>query len=98
MVSYTDFRKNKRYKHKSTIMLSDEHCEYFSYGQIFNFNSDGLYFESDFAFKAGIKIKVQIDNPPFQSGPRTLNSVVRWCRELTDYDSDYTYGMGAKFI
>ncbi len=43
-------------------------------------------------------VRIQFDNPPFQSGPKTLSSVVRWCRELTDYDSDYTFGVGVKFI
>ena len=98
MVSNTDFRKSIRFEHKSTVMIADEHSDYFSYAQISNFSSGGLYFESDIAFKQGTTIQIQFDRPPFQSGPKTLRSVVRWCRELTDFDSDYYYGIGAKFV
>ena len=62
-----------------------------------NFSSGRLYFESDIAFKQGSKIKIQFGRPAFQSGPRTLRSVVRWCRKLTDFNSDYYYGFGVKF-
>jgi hypothetical protein len=79
-------------------MLADEHSDYFSYAQMFNISSGGLYFESDVALKRETKIQIQFDNPPFRSGPKTLSSVVRWCRELTDYDSDYNYGIGVKFV
>lgn len=98
MVSNTDFRKSVRFDHKSTVMLADEHSDYFSYAQMFNFSSGGLYFESDVAYKQGTKIQIQSDNPPFRSGPKTLSSVVRWCRELTDSNSDYLFGVGVKFI
>ena len=98
MVSTPGHRKSIRFEHKSTVMLSDEHSEYFSYAQTLNFSGGGLYFKSDVAYKPGTKIQIQFDNPPFQSGPKTLSSVVIWFRELTDYDSDYTYGIGVKYI
>ena len=98
MVSSTDFRKSIRFEHKSTVMLAHEHSDYFLYAQMFNFSGGGLYFESDTAFKQGTKIQIKFDRPPFQSGPKTLRSVVMWCRELTDFDSDYYYGIGVKFI
>jgi hypothetical protein len=31
MVSNLDYRKSIRFEHKSTVMLADEHYEYFSY-------------------------------------------------------------------
>lgn len=96
MVSTPDHRKSIRFEHKSTVMLSDEHSAYFSYAKMFNFSGGGLHFKSDVAYKQGTKIRIQFDNPPFQSGPKTMSSVVRWCRELTD--SDYTFGTGAKFV
>ena len=98
MVSTPDHRKSKRFEHKSIIMLANENSEYFSYAHMFNFSGGGFYFESDVALKPGTKIRIRFDNTPFQSGPKILSSVVRWCRELTDYDSDYTFGVGAKFI
>lgn len=98
MVSNLENRKSIRFEHKSTIILADEHFDYFSYAQVFNFSGGGLYFKSDVAFKPGTKVQIQFESPPFQSGPKTLISVVRWCRELTEYDSDYNFGVGVKFI
>ena len=98
MVSDTDFRKSIRFDHKSTVMLAGEHSDYFSYAQMFNISSGGLYFESDVDFKQGTKIQIQFERPPIKSGSKTLSSVVRWCRELTDYNSDYNYGIGVKFV
>ena len=98
MVSTPEHRKNIRFKHKSTIILADEHFEHFSYAKAFNFSGGGLYFRSDVSFKPGTKIRIQFENPPFQSRSKILNSVVKWCRELTDCDSGYTFGVGVKFI
>lgn len=98
MVSTPDYRKSNRFEHKSIVMLSDEQSEYFSYAQMFNLSSGGLYLKSDVAYKPGSKIRIRLDDPPFQSGPKTLSTVVRWCQELTEYDSDYTFGVGLMFI
>ena len=77
MVPTPDHRKSIRIEHKSTIILANEHFEYFSYAEVFNFSGGGLYFKSNVAYKQGTKIRIQFDNPPFQSGPKTLSSVVR---------------------
>ena len=98
MVSTPDYRKSIRFEHKSAIMLTDEHSKHSFFAQMINFCVGGLYFESDVALKRGTKIQIQFDNPPFRSDPQILSSAVRWCRKLTDYDSDYTYGIGVKFI
>ncbi len=98
MVSTPDYRKSIRFEHKCIVILSDEHSEYFSHAQMFNFSGGGLYFKSDVAYKPGTKIMIQFDNSHFQSGSKALSSVVRWCRESIDYDSDYTYRVGVKFI
>jgi len=58
MVSYTDFRNNKRFEQKSIFVLADEHTDYCSHAQIFNFSSGGLYFESHLASKLDIKIQI----------------------------------------
>ena len=97
MVSNTDFRKSIRFEHKSTVMLADEHSDYFSYAQMYNISSGGLYFESDVALKPGTKIQIRFDDPPFRTGPSVLKSVVSWCRELPYDDSDYAFGVGVRF-
>ena len=96
MVLPPDFRKSIRFGHKSIVTLTDEHSEHLSYAQMLNFSGDGLYFKSDVSLKPGTKIKIQFDYSPFHSSPKELSSIVRWCRELAGYDSDYIYGVGVK--
>ena len=91
-------RDTTRVKHKARILLENFPSGAHYKAKMYNYSRGGLYFESDIAFKQGITIQIQFDRPPFQSGPKTLRSVVRWCRELTDFDSDYYYGIGAKFV
>ena len=98
MPSNYDYRKSSRFEHRSTVMLANEHSEYFSYAQMRNFSDGGLYFESDNALKPGTKIRIRFDHLPFQSGPGILKSVVSWCRELPYDDSRYAFGVGVRFI
>ena len=98
MISIPDYRKNIRFEHKSVIMLADKHSGYFASAQMINFGGGGLYFESDVNFSVGTNLQIRFAYPPFQPGPKILRSIVRWCRELTDFNADYTYGVGVKFI
>jgi hypothetical protein len=51
MVSNPDFRITLRFEYKSLVTLADEHSEYFSYAQMFNFSGGGLYFELESLFE-----------------------------------------------
>ena len=98
MVSTHYYRKGIRIEHKSAIILTDEHLKYSFFAKMINYCVGGLYFESDVALTRGTKIQIQFANPPFRSGRQILNSTVRSCRKLTDYHTNYTYGIGVKFI
>ena len=98
MVSNTDFRKSVRLEHNSAIMVKDEHSRYSLFAHMINYCINGLYFESNVALKQGTKIQILFDNPPFKSCPTILSSDVRWCKRLTDKNSDYFYGVGVKFV
>lgn len=98
MASSPNHRKSKRFVHESIVMLANENAEYFSYAKMFNFSGGGLYLESDVALQPRTKLQIRFDRPPFQSGPKVLSSLVIWCREVADYNSDYIYRIGVKFI
>jgi hypothetical protein len=51
-------------------MLANEHFEYFSYAQVFNFSGGGLYFKSDVAYKQCTKIRIQFENHLFNQAPK----------------------------
>jgi len=94
----TGFRENKRYRHKATVILEDPHSGAWSYAQTKDFSNDGLLLESEVAFKPGTKINIKFDARLFKSGPKIFNSTVKWCREVADENSLFTYGIGVKFI
>jgi Probable Zinc-ribbon domain/PilZ domain len=93
----TGFRKNKRYLHQSTVILEDPNSGAWSYAQTKDLSNDGMLLESEVAFKRGTKINIKFDAQPFKSAPKTYSSVVRWCKEVSDEKSVYTYGIGVKF-
>ena len=53
MEAAIDYRKCKRFYHNSTILLEDEESGSFSYGKINNMSGNGMYFETEFAFRLG---------------------------------------------
>ncbi len=98
MEAAIDYRKCKRFDHNETILLEDENHGTFSYGKIYNMSGDGIYFETDFAFKPGTRIKFRLENPPFRSCPSTYCGIIKWCKEQIDEDrSGYPFGVGLEF-
>ena len=99
MEAAIDYRKCKRFFYNSTILLEDEKSGHFSYGKIGNMSGDGMYFETEFAFKRGTKVKFSLDNPPFKSCPNTYRGTIKWCKELGHQgdSSSYSYGLGVEF-
>ena len=90
-------RKAVRLKQKGVIMLSDESSKYFSYAQLGNVSGDGMYFETENAFRPGSKIDIQYDNPPFKSSPKNYHAIVQWCKPLPEDESINSYGIGVKY-
>lgn len=94
----TGFRKNKRYRHKATVILEDPNSGTWSYAQTKDLSNDGLLLESEVAFKPGTQINIKFDAQSIESRPKIFNSTVKWCKELADQNSMLTYGIGVKFI
>ena len=93
-----DYRKSKRFYHHSTILIEDETKGSFSYGKINNMSGDGIYFEAEFAFRPGTRIRIKLDNPPFKSCPENYCGIIKWCKEIYDDDEpNYPYGIGVEF-
>ena len=94
----TGFRKNKRFMHKATVIIEDLNSGSMSYAQTKDFSNDGMLLESAVAIKPGTRIKIKFDTQPFKSAPKTYNSIVRWCKEVSDENAMHNYGIGVKFI
>ena len=97
MEAAIDYRRCKRFDYDSTILLEDENKGSFSYAKIKNMSGDGMYFETEFAFKPGTRVKFRLDNPPFKSCPNAYCGIIKWCQELYDEPSNYPFGVGVEF-
>ncbi|MGD9235068.1 MAG: zinc-ribbon domain-containing protein [Desulfobacterales bacterium] len=94
----TGFRKNKRFRHRATVIIEDINSGSMSYAQTKDFSNDGMLLESAVALKPGTRVKIKFDTQPFKSAPKTYQSVVRWCKKETDENAMHNYGIGVKFI
>jgi hypothetical protein len=94
----TGFRKSRRFRHKTTVILEETKSGAWSYAQTKDFSNDGMLLESEVAFRPGTRINIKFDSPPFKSNLKIYRSTVKWCKELVDEDSILTYGIGIKFI
>jgi hypothetical protein len=93
-----DNRKCIRFDHNETILLEDEKRGSFSYGKIHNMSGDGMYFETEFAYKPGTRVRFRLENPPYKSCPTIYCGVIKWCKALYDEDApNYPYGVGVEF-
>ena len=98
MEAAIDCRKCKRFAHNETILLEDENRGTFSYGKIQNMSGDGIYFQTEFAFTPGTRVKFRLDKPPFKSCPSSYCEIIKWCKEQCAEDrSDYPFGAGLEF-
>ena len=97
MLEISERRKNSRLNHRSTILLTDEQAGHYSYAQLNNISSDGMYIESESRFKSGTEINIHFDNPPFRSAAKQYHAVVKWCKPLVGDEFAGSYGIGVKY-
>ena len=94
MNTIVEQRKTRRYSHQVTALLEDPLSGYFAYAQMVNFSSDGMGFESDFAFKPGMTLAIKLEKPLFKGGGKTYHGLLIWSREKNGDDSRYPYEAG----
>jgi hypothetical protein len=97
MYSEIDYRNSKRFDHIATLMLENENTGHFMYAKMSNYSDEGLYFETDFAIRPGTVINIRLDNPPFATALNDYCAVVKWCKELGEEDTNYTFGVGVRY-
>ena len=94
-----DFRKSKRFNHTTTGLLEDSKTGYLIYAKMKNYSHDGMYFETETAFKPETTVKIELDKPLNRFSGKNFTAIVKWCIELFDeMGSKYMYGLGVKFI
>jgi hypothetical protein len=98
MQSETDFRKNKRFKFKHTVILEHPASGQWSYARSFNISEEGMLLESEVPYRTGSRISIHFSKPPFRSSQKIYQAVVKWCKGLSFDDTGSAYGLGVKFL
>ena len=92
-------RRSKRIEYKSAIMHNTNPPDFFYSGMMFNFSTEGLYFESNEDLLKGDEISISIKEPPPQFkkiSDQYIGLKIMWARDLQD--SSYQVGYGAMLI
>jgi hypothetical protein len=94
-----DFRKYKRFKNKATVSLEIPSTEHLFYAQMKDFCRSGMCVETSTFIRPGTEINIKLDKPLFTSSRESYNSILRWCKGLTDENGTiYSFGLGVRFI
>jgi hypothetical protein len=97
MHSSLDRRKNKRFQCNKPILHNTCPPDFFYRGTMYNFSTDGLYFESDEDLVKGDEITISIKNPPppfLEKARQYFDVEIMWCQVLQG--SSYQVGYGAR--
>jgi len=76
-------------------MLEDFRTGFFYNGTLYNYSTEGVFFESDYAPRPGRKIHIKVDGLPDIFTPHIYLAEVRWRKQLSH--NSYSYGVGIKY-
>ena len=90
-------RKSERIRCNKPILHNTCPPDFFYRGTMYNFSTEGLYFESDEDLMQGDKITVSITEPPqpfLKKAQQYFDVEIMWCNVLQG--SSYQVGYGAR--
>ena len=90
-------RTSQRFESEAPVMLEDFRTGFCYNGTLYNYSTDGGYFESKYAPRPGRKIHIKVDDLPDVFKPHPHLAEVRWRRPLPENPNAYTYGVGVKY-
>ena len=97
MESNPEQRDDTRFSHRVAVLVENYQERRYYEGKMVNYSRTGLYFETDFAPEPGSELFIGIEDSPYSSCHDVLRAKVMWCKELSDGESFYYYGVGVKF-
>jgi hypothetical protein len=92
-----DRRNSKRIAWESGILVKDADSGRVHRGMLYNFNSEGFYFECDAPLKSGCRLSVKIENFPDAASSEVVQAKVKWAEEIVAPVVMYHYGIGAEY-
>ena len=97
MPNSNDRRSMERIAWESWVTVKDADTGQTHNGILYNFNSEGIYFECDARFKSGSALSVSIENLPDGSRPEIIDAEVKWAEEIIAPVVMFHYGVGASY-
>ena len=90
-------RTSPRILSDAPVMLEDFRTGFSYAGRLYNYSTEGAYFESSYAPRPGRKLHIKIDGLPDALPPHNYLAEVRWRRPLPENPNAYIYGFGVKY-
>ena len=97
MIAVAYQRASQRFSIEVPVILEDFRTGFYYNGMIYNYSTDGVYLESDYAPRPGrqIRLKVNESHNIFNTDPYL--AIIRWRRTLYDDSAEYSYGIGVQY-
>ena len=92
-----DNRTNTRIKHKANIQFENYFSGKHHKARMFNYSTEGMYFETDYAPLPGTEIYIGIKNSPYNAGADIYRAQIRWRKQLDSPASNHQFGVGVKY-
>ena len=86
----------KRIAWESGIIVKDGDSGRIHKGMLYNFNSEGFYFECDAPLRNGSRVSVMIEKLPDAPRSKVYQAKVKWSEEIIAPVVMYHYGIGVK--
>lgn len=93
----SDHRNNTRIKHKADIQFENYNSGIPFKARMYNYSTEGMYFEADYAPLPGTEIYIGIKKSPYDAAADIYRAQIRWRKHLKSSLSDYHFGVGVKY-
>ena len=97
MVGLAYQRNSQRFEIQCPVMIEDFRTGFYYNGIIYNYSTDGVYVESDYAPRPGRKIRLKFNGARniFETDLRLAE--IRWRRSVAEKESTYSFGIGMQY-
>lgn len=92
-----DNRNNIRTKHQAEIQFENYFSRKHYKARMFNYSTEGMYFETEYAPLPGTEIYIGIKNSPYDAGADVYRAKIRWRKQLDSPASNHQFGVGVKY-
>jgi hypothetical protein len=102
-------RVTNRLKRKAPIMLlttdsyagyNNKSKAYYTPAVMYNYTTQGIYFESDYALQPGSDVHIKVEDQPkgrhIIGADKRYKAKVKWCKEIAESDPS-RFGVGVQY-